>query len=273
MSCVQLLQEIKVSSTDHDSDPDSNEREDLGLKSVEHHRELERRAGLAQEGYGETHPYETLKLESTASPSEVRKAYRKLSLLYHPDKNVGSPFAAEAFKGITAAYEILGDPDKRATFDDFGSSSSESFNTEEAYMKYGKKNEGNFYRGFKLIMHLSEEQWLRRVGTGNSVWIVEFYAPWCGACQSFTQTYKAVAEALDEVVGVEIGAVNCAVEARLCNEVFGIRAYPTILAVNDLFGTRQEFLNADKSVETVVAWAKTVSREWRSVISSALNQY
>jgi protein disulfide-isomerase A6 len=50
-------------------------------------------------------------------------------------------------------------------------------------MKYGKKNENNFYQGNRLITALTEDLWERRVGMGDDVWIVEFYAPWCGHCQ------------------------------------------------------------------------------------------
>jgi molecular chaperone DnaJ len=52
----------------------------------------------------------------------VKKAYRKLAVKYHPDKNPGNPEAEEKFKEVAHAYEILGDPEKRAKYDRFGDS-------------------------------------------------------------------------------------------------------------------------------------------------------
>lgn len=64
--------------------------------------------------------YELLGVARTASQDEVKKAYRKLALKYHPDKNPGNKEAEESFKEASAAYEVLGDPDKRAQYDQFG---------------------------------------------------------------------------------------------------------------------------------------------------------
>lgn len=64
--------------------------------------------------------YETLGVEKTASPDEIKKAYRKLAVKFHPDKNQGDPEAENRFKEIAEAYEVLGDPEKRARFDRMG---------------------------------------------------------------------------------------------------------------------------------------------------------
>jgi DnaJ family protein C protein 3 len=62
--------------------------------------------------------YKILGISRTASISEIKKAYKKLALQWHPDKNVGNREEAEnKFREIAAAYEILGDDDKRARFD------------------------------------------------------------------------------------------------------------------------------------------------------------
>lgn len=64
-----------------------------------------------------TDPYETLGVAKTASAEEVQKAYRKLAKKLHPDLNPGDKSAEEKFKDVSAAYDLLGDNEKRARFD------------------------------------------------------------------------------------------------------------------------------------------------------------
>ncbi len=64
--------------------------------------------------------YEVLGIERTADEEEIKKAYRRLALKYHPDKNPGDKTAEEKFKELGEAYEILSDPQKRALYDAHG---------------------------------------------------------------------------------------------------------------------------------------------------------
>ena len=64
--------------------------------------------------------YEVLGVEKSASADEIKKAYRKLAVKYHPDKNPGNKEAEEKFKEAAEAYSILSDPDKKAKYDQFG---------------------------------------------------------------------------------------------------------------------------------------------------------
>ena len=64
--------------------------------------------------------YEVLGVERGASADDIKKAYRKLALKYHPDRNPGDHEAEEKFKEATEAYEVLRDDKKRAQYDQFG---------------------------------------------------------------------------------------------------------------------------------------------------------
>ncbi len=64
--------------------------------------------------------YEVLGVDRTASAEQIKKAYRKLALEYHPDKNPGDSAAEEKFKEATEAYEILRESEKRALYDQYG---------------------------------------------------------------------------------------------------------------------------------------------------------
>ncbi len=65
--------------------------------------------------------YKILGISKDASPEEIKKAYRKLALKYHPDRNKGDKVAEERFKEINEAYAVLSDPEKRKQYDAFGS--------------------------------------------------------------------------------------------------------------------------------------------------------
>ena len=64
--------------------------------------------------------YEVLGVDKSASADEIKKAYRKLAIKYHPDKNPGNKEAEEKFKEAAEAYSVLSDADKKAKYDQFG---------------------------------------------------------------------------------------------------------------------------------------------------------
>ena len=64
--------------------------------------------------------YQVLGVAKSATQDEIKKAYRKLAVTYHPDKNQGDKEAEKKFQEISAAYEVLSDEKKRETYDRFG---------------------------------------------------------------------------------------------------------------------------------------------------------
>src|SRR5260221_2424760 len=68
--------------------------------------------------------YKILGVSKSATPQEIKTAYRKLALQYHPDKNKGKE-AEEKFKEVTKAYEVLSDTQKRQTYDQFDAAAFE----------------------------------------------------------------------------------------------------------------------------------------------------
>jgi thiol-disulfide isomerase/thioredoxin len=174
-----------------------------------------------------------------------------------------------AFSDLVAAYEIIGNAEKRAEFDTTGGGRGEGFFTQEEWMQSGQKDMRGFYAGNPYITQLTEKLWDRRI-VGDQVWLVEFYAPWCSACMQFAPTFKALAERLRDEETVAVGAVNCAVEQHLCGSVFNIRAYPTIRLISKRHGTQQEFGDAHaRGVESIATWAKEIADEWKWLFSRA----
>ncbi len=71
--------------------------------------------------------YEVLGVSKTATPDEIKKAYRKIAIKYHPDRNPGNKEAEEKFKEAAEAYDVLSNEEKRQKYDQFGHSMGQGF--------------------------------------------------------------------------------------------------------------------------------------------------
>src|SRR5690554_5754728 len=85
--------------------------------------------------------YEVLGLQKGADEKQIKSAFRKLAIKYHPDKNPGDKEAEEKFKEINEAYQILSDPQKKAQYDQFGTT---DFNAGGAGAGYSAQDFGDF---------------------------------------------------------------------------------------------------------------------------------
>ena len=121
--------------------------------------------------------YEVLGVSKNASAEEIKKAYRKKAIQYHPDKNPGDKSAEEKFKEAAEAYEVLSDENKRARYDQFGhagvgGAASGGFgggmSMEDIFSQFGDIFGGHF-GGFGSFGGFGGSQRGRRVSRGSDL--------------------------------------------------------------------------------------------------------
>ena len=101
--------------------------------------------------------YELLEIEKTSDKAAIKKAYRKLAMQYHPDKNPNDKEAEEKFKSINEAYQVLSDDEKRALYDRYGKAGLEG---------HGGRSSG--FGGFDDLGSVFEEMFGSAFGGGRS---------------------------------------------------------------------------------------------------------
>src|SRR5687768_5103742 len=89
--------------------------------------------------------YKVLGVEKTASDAEIKKAYRKLAVKYHPDKNKDDKAAEEKFKEISEAYEILSNKEKKKQYDAYGSRWKHTANAGAGQWEYSERDFGDMF--------------------------------------------------------------------------------------------------------------------------------
>lgn len=203
-------------------------------------------------------PYAVLGLTKNASPKDVKNAYRKLSLKYHPDKNKKKEAKLKMMQ-VSDAYEMIGDPDKKVIFDEFGAGQKfhNRWQYEESQRRKGKAvSKKGFYEASEDVLTLTMRNFYQAVRGGQPV-LVEFYAPWCVHCQDMVSEYKKAGVLLDGVA--KVGAINCEAEKSLCNQQ-NIRGYPSMklfLPLKDGNQEVEEFNARDHTAEALYSFVQT----------------
>jgi molecular chaperone DnaJ len=179
--------------------------------------------------------YEILGVSKSASAEEIKKAYRKLAIQFHPDKNPDNPEAEEKFKEAAEAYEVLSNADKRARYDQFGHQGlggnggfgGGSMNMEDIFSQFGDifgggGGFGSFFGGgggrrtrkgtnlrVKLKLNLQEiaNGVEKKIKVKRHVVAAGVTFKSCTACQGSGQVKKVV----NTMLGQMVSASTCAV--------------------------------------------------------------
>jgi len=169
--------------------------------------------------------YNLLGVTKSADNREIRKAFKKLALKLHPDKN-DEEGAHEKFLKINRAYEVLKDEELRKKYDMFGDEDVENSGGGRNYQSWKYYHEDfGIYDDDVEIVTLDFGEFQRSVLESHDIWFINYYSPRCSHCHDLAPTWRRVAKQLKGVI--RIGAVNCQDEFMLCQRQ-GIRAYPSL---------------------------------------------
>lgn len=105
-----------------------------------------------------TDPYKVLGISKSAGEDDIKKAYRRLAIKFHPDKNQGDKQAEERFKEIAAAYEILSDPSRRQKLDHEEAVESGEADTSDLFKNFDSLFEPGQWTSTMMWIHLRKSQ-------------------------------------------------------------------------------------------------------------------
>uniref|UniRef100_A0A0A9WTW6 DnaJ homolog subfamily C member 10 n=1 Tax=Lygus hesperus TaxID=30085 RepID=A0A0A9WTW6_LYGHE len=173
--------------------------------------------------------YELLGVTKSATTQDIRKAYKKLALSLHPDKNQDDPNAQERFVKVTRAYEVLKDEAKRKQYDLYGDEDGPKVRTSYKSYDYYAHHFG-LYDDDPNVVTLSGSDFESSIdlsNEGGSQWFIKFYSPMCGSCHTAAPAWTKLAAELTGAV--YFGAVNCEDDFSICRQKARITSYPTYM--------------------------------------------
>eukprot|EP00808_Paulinella_micropora_P026144 g3898.t1 len=183
--------------------------------------------GVAGERLVEKDFYERFGLPRSCTEKQLKKAFKKLALQYHPDKNPDDEEAAENFVAINRAYEILSDPEKRQVYDRFGEEGlAQKDQMEQQQRDFGFKRyeDMGLYEDDPFVEELNWATW-QSTASSTACWWVNFFSDGCSHCRDLAPDYSRLAERLSGICRVAV--VNCGENMQMCMQL-GIQAYPSV---------------------------------------------
>ncbi|XP_048776636.2 dnaJ homolog subfamily C member 10-like [Ostrea edulis] len=193
--------------------------------------------------------YELLGVERSATVKEIRKAFKRLAITKHPDKNLDDPTAHQNFLKITRAYEVLKDDELRKKYDLHGEEGlKEDFHGGGQYESWSFYNEEfGIYDDDQEIITLSRSDFEQSVDETQDIWFINFYSPHCSHCHELAPAWREVAKELEGVI--RIGAVNCEDDYMLCQQN-GIHSFPSLV----MFPDREKY-HGNRGIRDLVRYA------------------
>ncbi|CAH0702556.1 unnamed protein product [Spodoptera exigua] len=164
--------------------------------------------------------YNVLGVSKEASTGEIKKAYKRLAVKYHPDKNPTEE-AHKMFVKITEAYEALKDPEKRSG-NQYSFSQKQAFYSQE---EYDSLLHDGLYHNDPYVDNLNEDNFSNYLKSG--FYFINFYSPFCPPCRNLASSWKKLAEMYNGIVN--IAAVNCKIQPQFCFNRMHIHSHPSLL--------------------------------------------
>ncbi|KAK9502734.1 hypothetical protein O3M35_011444 [Rhynocoris fuscipes] len=173
--------------------------------------------------------YEILGVERSASVNDIRKAFKKLALTLHPDKNKDDTEAQEKFIKVNRAYEVLKDESKRKHYDLYGDDEDTTKSSGTSYRSYAYYQSFGLYDDDPFVVTLSHSDFESTVNVaseGGIPWFIKFYSPLCSHCHVAAPAWSKLAAEMSGAI--MFGAVNCEEDWQVCRSA-SISSYPSFV--------------------------------------------
>lgn len=193
--------------------------------------------------------YKLLGIAKDADNRSIRRAFKKLALLKHPDKNPNDKNAHAEFVRLNRAYEVLMDEELRKKYDQFGEEGlKDDFQGGNHYQSWTfYRDNFGIYDDDVEIVTLSRADFQQAVVDSGEIWFINFYSTFCSHCHHLAPTWRKFAREMDGVL--RIGAVNCAEDPMLCQSQ-NVMAYPSLVIYPEGI-----FFNGRREMEELIGFA------------------